>query len=144
MLTAILGEKGRILACCMNGEFSKKLMSCFPSVLKTNFGICRLHSVENILNLTPVKENLFIYDHCILHLEWVGDKRFCLFFFLVVWWILGLDFICLFCSDANIMQLDRVRPGLPRSKIMHIIAAKGFAVYCVFLFCLFFVLFFSS
>lgn len=45
--------------------------------------------------------------------------------------MLGLDLFRLFCLDANIMQLGRVRPGLPRSKVMHVIATKGFAVYCV-------------
>ena len=54
-LTAILGDKRRILACWMSGEFSSKLISCLPSVLKMNFGVCRLHSVENILNLAPAK-----------------------------------------------------------------------------------------
>lgn len=83
-----------------------------------------------------------MYDHCVFLWEWLGVKGFACFP-LVVCWILGLHFFCSFCSDANIMQLGRERPGLPRSKIMHITVAKGFAVYCVFvLFCLFFVLFF--
>lgn len=38
-----------------SGEFSAKF-SCFPSVLKVNFGVCRLHGVANTPNLAQLRE----------------------------------------------------------------------------------------
>lgn len=93
-----------------------------------------------ILNLAPTKRTFLSMTTAVSFWSELGMQGFV--FLLVVWWILGLYFFCLFRSDANIVKLGRVISGLPRIKIMHVIVAKRLCRLLCFLFCLFFVLFF--
>lgn len=73
--------KGGILAGWMSGEFSNMLIRCFPSVWKMNFGVCRLRSVENFLNVAPSKRTFSYMSTAVSFRSELGMQDFVCFSF---------------------------------------------------------------